>query len=173
MKTTGKKRITVPYRWETQTIVITILCIVVLVGVWAVVVAVNSHAAGWLKWVLGIVCLGAIPVSAAYLPRSLSVADRKITLRRLVGRIDIPLDEVVVVRKIEPMMLDGSSRVFGSGGLFGYLGRFRNRRLGTYSMWITEQQNLLLVETVQRRWVFNCRRADEFIRIATEERGDS
>ncbi len=40
-------------------------------------------------------------------------------------------------------------------------------------MWITEQRNLLLVETAQRRWVFNCRRADEFIRIATEERGDS
>lgn len=122
---------------------------------------------------LGIVCLGPIPVTAAYLPLSLSVIDRTITLRRGLGRIRIPLERVVSVRTIDPRILEGSFRVFGSGGMFGYLGRHRNRRLGRYSLWTTEQRNLLLVETADRRWIFNCRRADEFIRIATEEKNAS
>lgn len=42
-----------------------------------------------------------------------------------------------------PQMGISSIRLFGSGGLFGYLGWFRNRDLGNYLAYVTDRANMV------------------------------
>lgn len=35
------------------------------------------------------------------------------------------------------------------------MGRFRNKKLGNYTMYITERKNLILVTTQTKKYVFN------------------
>lgn len=91
----------------------------------------------WLKYLLAIVLLTTVIVGVGYMPFRLKANDEKITVRRLFGSIEISLSEVTRIRQISKSDIDGSMRTFGSGGLFGYLGRFKNDRLGNYSMYAT------------------------------------
>ena len=97
------------------------------------------------------------------MPMRLKANDEKVTVRRLFGSLEIPLNEVIDTRRIFKSEIDGSIRTFGSGGLFGYLGRFKNDRLGNYTMYATELNNLILVRTNNKKYVFSCSCPQEFV----------
>ena len=97
------------------------------------------------------------------MPIRLKANDEKVTVRRLFGSLEIPLNEVIETRRIFKSDINGSIRTFGSGGLFGYLGRFKNDRLGNYTMYATELNNLILVRTSNKKYVFSCSRPQEFV----------
>ena len=97
------------------------------------------------------------------MPIRLKANDEKITVRRLFGSLEMPLNEVIETKRISKSEIDGSIRTFGSGGLFGYLGRFKNDKLGNYSMYATELNNLILVRTNNKNYVFSCSHPQEFI----------
>ena len=44
-----------------------------------------------------------------------------------------------------------------------YIGRFRNNKLGNYSMYVTDMNNLILVRTGNKKYVFSCSRPQEFV----------
>ncbi|MDR3326691.1 MAG: PH domain-containing protein [Prevotellaceae bacterium] len=56
-------------------------------------------------------------------------------------------------------------RTFGSGGLFGYLGKFENPQLGEFEMYATDSKNRFLVETQSKTYVFSCKDRDKLIRL--------
>ena len=49
--------------------------------------------------------------------------------------------------------------------VFGYIGRFRNNKLGNYSMYVTDMNNLILVCTGNKKYVFSCSRPQEFVEL--------
>lgn len=59
------------------------------------------------------------------------VTDSAVIVERKVGERVYPLREIGEVRPITDE-LDYSLRLFGNGGVFGYMGWFRSRALGTY-----------------------------------------
>lgn len=98
-----------------------------------------------------------------YMPIRLKAGRDKIAVSRLFGALEIPLSEVTSVVPIPKSYIDGSIRTFGSGGAFGYLGRFKNKTLGRYTMYATELKHLVLVRTRQKKYVFSCTRPEEFM----------
>ncbi len=110
-----------------------------------------------LKWL--IIAVIAVPLlwTACLTPRSLTVSSRGVVLRRVVGSLKIPAGEIVEMRRMAREELNGAIRIVGSGGFCGYIGRFRNRRLGVFTMNITEWNNLLKVRTNRRTYIFNGR----------------
>ena len=77
-------------------------------------------------------CLSAVIVVGAYAwsPRGYAVAERSITVNRLIGNVRIPLDSIRELRAATADDFRGCLRLFGNGGLFGYYGLFRTSKLG-------------------------------------------
>ena len=117
----------------------------------------------WLKYTLIVVFIATIIGGLGYMPIRLIIENDKIILHRLFGAINIPIKDIIEIKAIENSGTAFSIRVFGSGGLFGYLGKFKNKKLGYYTMYATDINELILIRTDRKTYVFSCRNRDEFI----------
>lgn len=156
--------ISLPFNWSGGVWAVTIVTLVVLAGTGFYLESLQwPRSMLWLKYLLTIIFLTTVIVGVGYMPIRLKANDEKVTVRRLFGSLEIPLNEVIETRRIFKSDINGSIRTFGSGGLFGYLGRFKNDRLGNYTMYATELNNLILVRTSNKKYVFSCSRPQEFV----------
>ena len=147
--------------WNAEVVIITVVGLSIVLGC-LILLFINEAVSVYLKWVLGTVIILPILYVATWTPISLSISKEKIVLKQLLGHIAIPLDDVILIQKIDTAILDHSIRAFGSGGAFGYLGNFWNKTLVKYSMYITDRKNLLLVKTHHKTYVFNCNNPEHF-----------
>lgn len=156
--------ISVPFHWSGGVLGITIITLVVLIGSgfyleslkWPTIMV-------WLKYLLTVILLTTIIAGVFYMPIRLKANNEKIEVKRLFCSLEVPLNEIVEIKQLSKFDMDGSIRTFGSGGLFGYLGRFKNDRLGNYTMYATELNNLILIRTNNKKYVFSCSRSKEFV----------
>lgn len=117
----------------------------------------------WLKYTLIIIFLATIIGVLLLMPLRLTIENNKIILHRLIGSIHIPLKDIIELRGIPNSETAYSIRLFGSGGLCGYLGKFRNEKLGNYTMYATNLNELILIRTDRKAYVFSCKNRDKFI----------
>lgn len=88
----------------------------------------------WLKYLLTVVFVLTIVICAGYTPVRLKANSEKITVTRLFKPIEIPICGIKEMKRIGKSDISDSIRTFGSGGLFGYLGRFKCTALGRYTI---------------------------------------
>jgi len=81
--------------------------------------------------------------------RGYVIADRELRIERVGWQNRIPLAEVVTVTA-DPQAMRWSIRLFGSGGLFGFFGWFRNRGLGIYRAYSTDPKNAVALKLKSR-----------------------
>ncbi len=72
------------------------------------------------------------------------------------------------VTALDSSAMKNTTRKFGSGGAAGNWGFFYNERLGNFYAIITKNQDLVLVETNKRKYVFNCRERDKIVAYYNE-----
>ena len=155
-------KITVLFHWSKGVWAITIACLLGLIV--AAFILGQSSAPWWLECLLAVILLSVVVIVLGYMPIRLCADGENVTLTRLFGPLEIPLRSVEEIKSIPYSYIDNSIRTFGSGGLFGYIGRFKNSRLGHYRMYATELKNLLLIRTDDnKRYVFSCVRSEEFV----------
>lgn len=161
--------LTIGFNWSIEVIIITLLTIVLVFGI------IISFHLKWpanlslLKYAMTIVVLSIILIPALYCPIRLSINNEKIVLKRIVGNIEINLKNVHSVSIVSNREINNSIRTFGSGGLFGYLGQFRNNLIGNYTMYATEKQNLIYINTTKGKYIFSCSQPHEFIELANKK----
>jgi hypothetical protein len=102
-------------------------------------------------------CLGALLLAGAYAwsPRSYSISERSILVKRLIGIARIPLDGIREARIATPDDFRDCFRTFGNGGLFGYYGQFQTAKLGSCTWYVTNQSNTVVVITGAGTTVFS------------------
>jgi Bacterial PH domain len=83
--------------------------------------------------VVSVLALVVMFIAFAYSPRGYVIEGRALWVRRLAGAARIALDDVREVRRAVPEDSQGCVRLWGSGGLFGYYGRFRCDALGPFT----------------------------------------
>lgn len=125
----------------------------------------------WLKYTLLVVFMATAVGGFGYMPIRLTVENGRITLSRLFGAIVLSLDDIIECKAIPESDIEGSVRVFGSGGFFGFLGKFRNKRLGFYTMYATNLNELILIRTARKTYVFSCVCRDELINSVNVKKG--
>jgi Bacterial PH domain len=116
---------------------------VVCFGLLAVALAVRNP-------ILALLALLILLASFAWSPRGYAIEGHALLIRRLVGSVRIPLEEIRQVRKASSDDLANSIRLGGSGGLFGYYGLFSNARLGKSTWYMTNRGNAVVVITAQK-----------------------
>ena len=157
-------RISFTCPWSLGVTVITTIIIIILVAstyfIWT-----DDFPASmlWLKYTLIVVFIATIIGGLGYMPIRLTIENDKITLHRLFGTIHIPIKDIIEIKAITSSETAFSIRIFGSGGLFGYLGKFKNKKLGYYTMYATDINELILIRTDRKTYVFSCKNRAEFI----------
>ena len=91
--------------------------------------------------VLATVCV----VGALMGPRGYTIGETTFRVDRRLGAIEIPIASIREVGLLPPESLKGTWRTLGSGGFFGYYGRFRNRTLGNFRMYAARSAGYVLV----------------------------
>ena len=115
----------------------------------------KRHAADWTVWLLAAMILTLCLSALIYMPLSVSVDDKALTVSRPLWHKSIPLAEIASVRLFQPTM--GERRIIGSGGWFGYWGRFYDREVGRYFAYYGKSSDCFLVRLRNgRQYVIGC-----------------
>lgn len=130
-------------RWSRSAVAWTVVIVAV-----AVVLAVE----GVVMWregepAAGIVCwaiTASVLICSLWTPLCIVVTDSEIQLCRPVGRLRISRCDIVGLEKISSSVVLNSLRV-GSGGPFGYWGRWQSDSLGWYTLFATNLSDLCLI----------------------------
>jgi len=127
----------------------TLLLLGATLAIWVSLAMVPPGAGRILILAGGALSLGAFVFGLLLAPRGYTVSGDRLTIDRLLLPVEIPLATIQDVELLPPDRLAGSSRTLGSGGLFGYYGRFRNQALGSYRMYATRGDGYVLVRATQ------------------------
>lgn len=116
----------------------------------------KRHAADWTVWLLAAMILTLCLSALIYMPLSVSVDDKALTVSRPLWHKSIPLAKIASVRLFQPTM--GERRIIGSGGWFGYYGRFSDREIGKYFAYYGKASDCFLVTLNDgRQYVLGCK----------------
>lgn len=84
-------------------------------------------------------------------PISYEITDSMVLINRPLSDIIIQIKEIKSVEILEVSRLSGAVRLFGVGGLFGYWGKFYNRKIGTMTWYATRRDQAILITTKENK----------------------
>jgi len=95
-------------------------------------------------------------------PISVRLTTQYFELKKVVGSIRIEYAAISYIGRYTPTLSD--MKMFSSGGLWGFVGVFRNSDIGSYSAFIGDMQQSFLIRTVEGRvYVFSVEDVDDLI----------
>lgn len=100
-------------------------------------------------WVTLVVCGAIITGCAIFMVRGYSIENNQLNIHRLGWTTTVSLAGLQKV-EINREAMKGSWRLLGIGGLFGYIGTFRNDLLGNYRAYATNKHNCVIIEFENR-----------------------
>lgn len=161
--------------WDQRLMAITLGVAGLLLGATALLIWVTMTRlpASVMRGVLlgsALIPLAAFVLGALWAPRRYAVGHGRLKIERWAGPIEIPLASIRSVARLEDARLTRAWRVLGSGGFFGYYGRFRNEPMGDFRMYATRGEGYVLVEA-DDQFVLTPESPDRFIEAI--ERGRS
>lgn len=86
-------------------------------------------------------------VAFAYKPIEYSLTDTQLIIHRLFKDVKIDREQIRDVALLDKENIRWAIRTFGSGGLFGYFGKFSNKKLGAMTWYATRKDRTVLVRT--------------------------
>lgn len=155
----------IPFHWSLQVIIISIITLLVISGGIVYILLDKLPPWGWLLKAAIILPIIFAVVYCIYLtPLKLILDDSHITIKKVIGCDTINTEEIISIEEMPASLVKNSIRVVGSGGLFGYLGKFKNSIIGRYRMYATEIDNLVMIRTADEITVVSCSSREEFIK---------
>ena len=88
-------------------------------------------------------------ITYAFRPISYILTSEQLIIHRPIADVKIDRSQVKSVELLDEGTLRWSVRVFGVGGLFGYFGKFANRKLGSMTWYATRRNKAVLVLTTE------------------------
>jgi hypothetical protein len=159
--------------WDTAVItsttiaVITILGVIVMFALYAIHYRKEEEKFRSMLYWLGTIIFAVVLVfPALFCPLSVSVKNESISIHQIKGNIVIPFDDITEIRIFHDSDTKNGRRDFGSGGAFGYLGKFSSPKLGNYRMYATDASKRILVRNKKDEYlIFSCDKPDELIEM--------
>ena len=145
--------------WETKLKVLTglFLTILILAGY----VAATGFAT--------VLIISIIAGCALFVVRGYSVMEGTLHIHRMGWSKTFDLDTLKDIQ-VSPNAMVGSIRTWGIGGLFGYIGYFKNSALGNYRAYATDSENTVVMEFNNETVVVSPDRPDDFAEAVIDDR---
>ncbi|BBM02809.1 PH domain-containing protein [Microbulbifer sp. GL-2] len=84
-------------------------------------------------------------LGALFMVRGYVIQSNNLLVLRLGWKTTIPLQGLNKA-SADPESMQGSVRIFGNSGLFGYTGLFQNKKLGRYRAFATDQEKAVVLQ---------------------------
>lgn len=98
-------------------------------------------------------------------PLKYEINANEIIIHRLIKNLRINRADIQSVKIIDKNALSGSIRTFGVGGLFGWIGKFRNSTLGSMTWHLTRRDKAVLIHTKEdKKILISPDEAENFIK---------
>ena len=95
--------------------------------------------------------------SLYFMPISLLLTSDKLVIRCLIHRVHIPLSNIAIIETAQKYKDFTDIRVFGIGGLWGYIGLFRNKGVGKYFAYVGNPQQAFYIRLKSgRNYLVSC-----------------
>ena len=94
---------------------------------------------------------------------SVNVDDERVIIQKMLGQIVISRSEIVKV-EVAPKS-KSTVNLFSLRGLFGSIGWFRNKELGTHFCLVKNDREKVVVRTARRCYVVSCDCKEEFVAL--------
>jgi hypothetical protein len=114
---------------------------VMTAGVLAILVVALFTVKGWAALLL----VAIVGLALVFAVRGYSVLDGQLLVHRLGWATRFDLADLTSV-EFSPGATIGSIRTMGIGGLFGFVGHFRNEILGSYRAYATDEENTVILD---------------------------
>ena len=163
--------------WDQKLTLITIVTSALLLAgallsIWAGLAVAPSGVGRGVILFGGLFALTAFVLGILLAPRGYAIDGGRLRIDRRLYPIEIPLDSIRTVEILPAEWLAGSMRTLGSGGFFGYYGRFRNQALGSYRMYATRGDGYVLVRG-DATYVLTPDSPERFIEALQSSRGNT
>jgi hypothetical protein len=137
--------------WDQKLAVLTAVFSLIPLGlsaalVWLLLATEMPAPARVLMSLSAVAAVSAVIAALLLAPRGYVVEGGRLRIDRWISPIEIPLASIQSAERLKGEALAGSLRTLGSGGLFGYYGRFRNKTLGKYRMYATRSDGYVVVQ---------------------------
>lgn len=110
-----------------------------------------------------LLCIGIIIFGALFLPLKVSIAHNEICINRMISNVLIKNSDVKEIRTTTKSDTQNAIRTFGSGGLWGFLGKFNSPSLGDYNMYVTNTSKMITIKTKTDVFIISCDNPNEII----------
>ena len=120
-----------------------------------IIMTLRADGPEWLMWLIVALMTVMIVGALIYMPLYVSVNERALSVRRPLAVRRLPISEISTIQLMQPTI--GEKRIIGSGGWFGYWGRFSDRVLGRYFAYYGKASDCFLVRLKDgRQYMIGC-----------------
>jgi hypothetical protein len=106
----------------------------------------------------------ALVVGWAYHPVSYSINQTHLVIHRPLKNLLIDRDKIEAAFEVSKEDISYSVRLFGSGGFFGYFGKFANRKLGNMTLYATRRDGAVLIKTGGKKLIITPDSPEGFVK---------
>ncbi len=140
-------------KWSPFAIVVTIL---IVIGMFSLIIAIDQWPQWRVPFIIVLACMFILTVAAAFFsPTRIIVTDSDLIIKFSLRNKVIPLADIESAVPYQRTM--NFVRTFGSGGYYGWWGRFRNQELGKFFVYATNLRRLILITTRSgRKYLISC-----------------
>lgn len=135
--------------YDSSTKWITGIVIIFLLGIGSAGFISFSKTSNTLYYQIGIFLFSLLTLIGAWIFSILTytLTEDFLIIHRPIGSVKIPIKEIKEIRHLDKFNMFGTIRTFGSGGLFGYYGKFYIPKLGHVNMFCTQRIHQILIIT--------------------------
>ncbi|WP_300726350.1 PH domain-containing protein [uncultured Bacteroides sp.] len=97
--------------------------------------------------------------------KQIIITDHSLIISSNRDKKEIKYTEIQEVSKYNPTLSKGNVRTFGIGGLFGFIGDFKNKEIGNYTSYVGDySQSFLIIMKSGEKYVVSCENYEEVIK---------
>ncbi|NJN71579.1 MAG: hypothetical protein HC799_01550 [Limnothrix sp. RL_2_0] len=101
-------------------------------------------------------------VSAVFMVRGYEIAGDRLLISRLGWTTEIALNNLESA-VYDPTAMDKSLRIFGNGGFFSFVGKFRTAKLGVYDAYVTAPRLAVVLKLGKKTIMVSPEKPEEFV----------
>lgn len=87
----------------------------------------------------------------AFSPINYRLSPDELVIHRFLSDVKINRNQIKSVELLDKNAIGWAIRIFGVGGMFGYYGKFANKKLGSMTWYATRKNNTVLIQTTDNK----------------------
>ena len=153
--------------FDKAAVIVTMIVTILFCGIITMLLLFIQNDLPLLAWLMILFLVGIYFFAFSYHPVKYSITGNELVVHRPFARLKINMTTVKSAIIIDRGSIR-ATRIFGSGGFFGYWGSFANYSIGKMTWYVTRRDKAVLVETVEgRKILLSPDEAEQFVQHLT------